>query len=97
LLDNQFRLLWQGRRTALPRHQTLCATLDWSYNLLRETERVILRRLGVFVGTFSLEAAQSVVAGSDFDDARVVEGIASLVAKSLATIKSDALETRYRL
>ena len=57
LLDKQFRLLWRGRRTALPRHQTLSATLDWSYNLLSRTERLVLRRLAVFVGGFSLEAA----------------------------------------
>src|SRR5258705_11365685 len=53
-LDDRFRLLTGGRRTALPRHQTMRATLDWSYELLAESERVVLRRLGVFVGAFTL-------------------------------------------
>src|SRR6202021_1485215 len=64
LLDKQFRLLWRGCRTALPRHQTLSATLDWSYNLLTPTERLVLRRLAVFVGGFSLEAVLDAVAES---------------------------------
>src|SRR5213075_3571954 len=55
-LDDCFQLLTGGRRTALPRHQTLRATLDWSYELLSEPERVILQRLSVFAGVFSLEA-----------------------------------------
>ena len=61
-LDDRFQLLTGGRRTALPRHQTLRATLDWSYELLAEPERVVLRRLAVFAGAFSLEAAGAVVA-----------------------------------
>src|SRR5882757_2667359 len=73
LLDNRLRLLWQGRRTALPRHQTLNATLDWSFDLLGERERATLQRLSVFVGTFGLDAAQEVVAGGDIDQADVVE------------------------
>src|SRR5216684_1438427 len=72
LLDSQLRLFWQGRRTALPRHQTLGATLDWSHNLLSEFERVVLRRLAVFVGSFSLEAAQS-VAENPIDHGQIVE------------------------
>ena len=51
-LDDRFRLLSGGSRTALPRHQTMRATLDWSYELLSESEQVVLRRLGVFAGTF---------------------------------------------
>jgi predicted ATPase/DNA-binding winged helix-turn-helix (wHTH) protein len=97
LLDSQFRLLWQGRRTALPRHQTLGATLDWSHNLLSEFERVVLRRLAVFVGTFSLEAAQSVAAETPVDRAQVVEAVASLVAKSLVATEIGATSVRYRL
>jgi predicted ATPase/DNA-binding winged helix-turn-helix (wHTH) protein len=97
LLDSQFRLLWQGRRTALPRHQTLGATLDWSHNLLSEFERVVLRQLAVFVGTFSLEAAQSVAAETPIDRGPVVEAIASLVAKSLVATEIDATSVRYRL
>ncbi len=68
LLNDRFKLLWQGRRTALPRHQTLSAALDWSYDLLSEVERRVLNRLSVFAGLFALEAARSVVAKDDVDD-----------------------------
>ena len=97
LLDNRLRLLWQGRRTALPRHQTLNATLDWSFDLLSERERATLCRLSVFVGTFDLEAAQEVAAGSDFGRAEVVEIIASLFDKSLLVSETVQTATRYRL
>jgi predicted ATPase/DNA-binding winged helix-turn-helix (wHTH) protein len=97
LLDNRLRLLWQGRRTALPRHQTLNATLDWSFDLLDERERATLRRLSVFVGTFGLEAAQEVVADEDLDRADVVEVIASLLDKSLAVAETGGTAARYRL
>jgi predicted ATPase/DNA-binding winged helix-turn-helix (wHTH) protein len=95
LLDKQFRLLWRGRRTALPRHQTLSATLDWSYNLLSPTERLVLRRLAVFVGGFSLEAALDVVAES-LGPAELTETLATLVDKSLVT-SDRATAMRYRL
>jgi predicted ATPase/DNA-binding winged helix-turn-helix (wHTH) protein len=95
LLDKQFRLLWRGRRTALPRHQTLSATLDWSYNLLSATEQQVLRRLAVFVGSFSLEAALDVVAAT-LAPAELTETLATLVDKSLVTSDS-ATATRYRL
>jgi len=95
LLDKQFRLLWRGRRTALPRHQTLSATLDWSYNLLSQTEQLILRRLAVFVGGFSLEAALE-VAAEGLDPAQLSETIATLVDKSLLTSDGTAV-MRYRL
>jgi predicted ATPase/DNA-binding winged helix-turn-helix (wHTH) protein len=97
LLDNRLRLLWQGRRTALPRHQTLSATLDWSFDLLDERERATLRRLSVFVGTFGLDAAQEVVAGDDIDGADVVEVIAGLLDKSLAVVETGETAARYRL
>jgi predicted ATPase/DNA-binding winged helix-turn-helix (wHTH) protein len=97
LLDNRLRLLSQGRRTALPRHQTLDATLDWSFDLLDERERAALRRLSVFVGTFRLDAAQDVVAGNDLDDADVLEILASLIDKSLAVADTGEAATRYRL
>jgi predicted ATPase len=95
LLDQQFRLLWHGRRTALPRHQTLSATLDWSYNLLSPTERLVLRRLAVFVGGFSLEAALDVAAES-LDPAELTETLATLVDKSLV-ISDRTAAMRYRL
>src|SRR5229473_2208728 len=97
LLDGPCRLLWQGRRTALPRHQTLCAMLDWSCNLLPESERMILRRLSVFVGAFSLEAAQFVVAGDILEREQVAEAIAGLVTKSLVAVETSRTGTLYRL
>jgi predicted ATPase/DNA-binding winged helix-turn-helix (wHTH) protein len=95
LLDKQFRLLWRGRRTALPRHQTLSATLDWSYNLLSPTEQLVLRRLAVFVGGFSLEAALDVIV-EGLDPAALTETLATLAEKSLLTSDRTAA-TRYRL
>jgi predicted ATPase/DNA-binding winged helix-turn-helix (wHTH) protein len=97
LLDSPCRLLWRGRRTALPRHQTLCALLDWSCNLLPESERMILRRLSVFVGAFSLEAAQFVAAGNILEREQVAEAIAGLVAKSLIAVENHHAGTLYRL
>ena len=95
LLDKQFRLLWHGRRTALPRHQTLSATLDWSYNLLSGTEQRTLCHLSVFVGSFSLEAALDVIT-RDLDAGEVTETLATLVEKSLVTL-DRAPTIRYRL
>jgi predicted ATPase len=96
-LDNRFRILTGGRRTALPRHRTLRATLDWSYELLSEPERVILRRLAVFAGVFRLEAASAVIASPEIAPAEVVDGIANLVAKSLVTLVAGGTVARYRL
>ncbi len=96
-IDDLFRILTGGRRTALPRHQTLRATLDWSYELLSEPERVILRRLAVFAGVFRLEAASAVIAGPEIAPTEVVDGIASLVAKSLVTVAPGHGVARYRL
>src|SRR5262249_41810812 len=83
-LDDRFRLLTGGSRT-LPRHQTMRATLDWSYELLSESERVVLRRLGVFVGAFTLDAATVVAASGDILAADVEDAVASLVGKSLVS------------
>jgi len=96
-LDDRFRLLTGGRRTALPRHQTLRATLDWSYELLSEPERVILRRLAVFAGPFSLQATIAVAADPQAELAPVFESHASLVAKSLVTTEGHGAVARYRL
>jgi predicted ATPase/DNA-binding winged helix-turn-helix (wHTH) protein len=96
-LDDRFRLLTGGRRTALPRHQTLRATLDWSYELLAEPERVILRRLAIFAGVFSLQAAGTVVASPELAQSEVVEGLSNLVAKSLVAAEVDGRVARYRL
>jgi non-specific serine/threonine protein kinase len=74
MLDDGFRLLTIGRRTALPRHQTLRATLDWSYELLTQPGRVILRRLAVFAGPFNLQATIAVAADPGTGSAPVIEG-----------------------
>ena len=95
-LDDRFRLLTSGRRT-LPRHQTLRATLDWSYELLSEPERVILRRLAIFASVVRLEAASVVVASPEVLRSEVVEGLANLVAKSLVAAEVDGRVARYRL
>jgi len=97
LLDGPCRLLWQGRRTALPRHQTLSAMLDWSYNLLDASERATLCGLSVFVGAFSLEAAQFVGVGDNFKKEEVVELIAGLITKSLVNVEASHTGTLYRL
>jgi predicted ATPase len=81
----------------LPRHQTLRATLDWSYELLAQPERVVLRRLAVFAGPFSLEAASAVVASAEVTPSEVVDGLANLVAKSLVAAEVDGTVARYRL
>src|SRR5215469_7107169 len=95
-LDDCFRILTGGRRTALPRHQTLHATLDWSYQLLSEPECVILRRLAVFAGVFRLEAASAVIASPEITPAEVVDGIANLFAKSLVTVAAGTTAPRCR-
>jgi predicted ATPase len=96
-LNDRFRLLTRGRRTALPRHQTLSATLDWSYEFLPESERVILRRLGVFAGSFTLGAASAVTATAEIAASEVVDCIANLVAKSLVAADVGGAIVRYRL
>src|SRR6202011_130374 len=86
-LDDRFALLTGGRRTALPRHQTLRATLDWSYQLLPEPERLVMRRLAVFAGDFTAEAASLVAAGGEIAASEVVRSLANLVTKSLVTLE----------
>src|SRR5713101_2923066 len=95
-LDDRFRLLTGGRRT-LPRHQTMRATLDWSYELLSESERVVLRRLGVFVGAFTLDAASAVAASADIPASEVTESVANLVGKSLVSTDVGGAIVHYRL
>jgi predicted ATPase/DNA-binding winged helix-turn-helix (wHTH) protein len=99
-LDDRFRLLTGGHRTALPRHQTLRATLDWSYDLLPESERIVLRRLAIFAGGFTLEAATAIGTSPESPEIAaldVVDAVANLVAKSLVGIHVDAATVRYRL
>ena len=97
LLDKRFGLLWLGRRTARPRHQTLNAMLDWSFNLLSESEKLVLCRLSVFVGIFTLQAAASVVSEANAAAADVTSSILSLVAKSLISTVEINESTYYRL
>ncbi len=97
LLDNRFKLLWHGRRSAPPRHQTLQAMLDWSYNLLSQYERTILLRLSVFVGAFTLEDALVVAAGNEDDAPKLADTVASLVDKSLVRMSELGGATYHRL
>src|SRR5690606_8190798 len=83
LINSRFDLLWHGRRTAPPRHQTLQATLDWSYKLLSENERSVLYRLSVFVTPFSLDAAQRIAKDAVLMECDVATAVASLADKSL--------------
>src|SRR6516225_7329391 len=96
-LDDRFHLLTGGKRTALPRHQTLRATLDWSYELLSEPERVILRRLAVFAGPFDLAAAAALMLGSELLGPDITETLSGLFAKSLVVTEFDGGAARYRL
>ncbi len=97
LLNDSFRLLASGRRTGLPRHKTLHATFEWSYGLLADAERVVLRRLAVFAGGFTLEAAGAVVTDGDIAAAEAVERVTDLIAKSLVTADVGGSVARYRL
>jgi predicted ATPase/DNA-binding winged helix-turn-helix (wHTH) protein len=96
-LDDRPWFFWKGRRTALLRHQSLGAALDWSYDLLAVFERAVLHRLSVFTGEFTLQAAESVAADDDIDGKQVVVAVANLVAKSLAAADTSGATTRYRL
>jgi predicted ATPase len=98
LLDERFRLLTGGRRTAVERHQTLRAAVDWSYGLLAETERVVFDRLAVFSGGFTLTAATAVVSGDGIEGWDIVDAVGGLVAKSMVVAEPGAGEhTRYQL
>lgn len=97
LLDSRFSLLWRGRRTAIPRHQTLSAALAWSYDLLPATESATLRGLSVFVGPFTLEAALAVASCQDIDEPEAVEAISNLLSKSLIATSPAERRLRYRL
>ncbi|WP_342739469.1 winged helix-turn-helix domain-containing protein [Bradyrhizobium sp. B117] len=97
LLDERLTLLWEGPRTAPPRQKTLQATLDWSFNLLSEVERTVLRRLAVFVGHFTLDAATAVATSANLDRTCVFNAIGSLVAKSMLAASPMVGVMRYRL
>jgi predicted ATPase/class 3 adenylate cyclase len=94
-LDDRFRLLTGGSRTALERHQTLFALIEWSHNLLSESERVLLRRLSVFAGGWTFEAAQEVCGHGLGTD--VLDLLTHLVDKSLVAVEAEKEAARYRL
>lgn len=96
-LGDRFRLLTGGSRTALPRQQTLRATLDWSYDLLAEDERIIWRRLSVFPGSFTVEAASALAGDERIDEHTVIDVVSQLVSRSLVLAETGAAQTRYRL
>jgi len=96
-LDNRFGILTNGRRTALPRQQTLRATIDWSYDLLPEPERRLLRYLAVFAGGCTLEAIAAVAEGADLADVPVIENMANLVAKSLVVLDASESPNQWRM
>jgi predicted ATPase/DNA-binding winged helix-turn-helix (wHTH) protein len=96
-MEDNFRLLTRGRRSALPRQQTLRATLDWSFDLLSPCEQICLRRLAVFPGGFSLASAAAVIAGEQIAPAEVMGSITQLVAKSLLNVEPGDDEMVYRL
>ncbi len=93
-LDQRFRLLTGGSRTALPRQQTLRSLIDWSYDLLNAEERALLSRLAVFAGGWALAAAEEVCAGPEEE---VLDHLTSLVDKSLVLAEAQGRETRYRM
>jgi predicted ATPase len=96
-LDERFRLLTGGSRTALPRQQTLRALIDWSWELLNSTEQGVLARLSVFAGRFDLDGAEDVAAGPDVRDYEVLDHLGVLVDKSLVQADDTAERLRYSL
>jgi predicted ATPase/class 3 adenylate cyclase len=96
-LDERFRLLTTGPRTASPHHQTLQAVMDWSYGLLSGDERILFRRLSVFAGSFTLDAAEAICAGEGLDAAAVLDLLAQLVLKSLVVRGGTDTEVRFWL
>src|SRR5580704_6795111 len=95
-LDDRFRLLTSGSRTALPRHQTLRAVIDWSWELLTDAERMVLRRISVFSGGASLEAAERVCAGDEVEQEQVLDLLTALTEKSLL-LNDGGNAPRYRM
>jgi non-specific serine/threonine protein kinase len=96
-LHDRFKLLTSANRTVLPRQQTLRATLDWSYDLLTGDERLLLQRLSVFAGGWTLEAAEQICAGEGVDNCDVLDLLASLADKSLVMAEQKDERARYRL
>ncbi|WNC92476.1 winged helix-turn-helix domain-containing protein [Paraburkholderia sp. FT54] len=96
-LDDRFNMLTGGNRTALPRHQTLKATLDWSHALLDDAERATLRRLGVFVNSFTIDSAIAMVSDDGLLESDVIAALSGLVEKSLVVMQAQRGKASYRL
>jgi predicted ATPase len=96
-LDERFRLLTGGRRTALERHQTLRATVEWSYSMLSRPERVIFDRLGVFAGSFDAPAAEAITSDQEIEAWDVIDALTHLASKSMVVVEHDSNVTRYQL
>jgi len=97
-LDDRFRLLTGGSRTALPRHQTLRAMIDWSYDLLSKSERVLLERLTVFAGGWTLEAAEAICSGARLTRYDILDLLFQMINKSLViSDREQGVETRYQM
>jgi len=95
-LDQRFRVLTSGDRSGLPRHRTMRALIDWSYDLLSDDERLLFRKLSIFAGGFTLETATAVCGEGEMDEIAVVDLLSSLVDKSLVQVDVVAGDTRYR-
>jgi predicted ATPase len=96
-LDERFRLLAQTGTGRMPRQQTLHALIDWSFDLLDAAERAVFRRLSIFAGGWTLDAAQAACADAELDAWRVLELLSALVAKSLVVVDPSAADPRYRM
>ena len=96
-IGERFSLLAGGVRTALPRQRTLEASIDWSYELLSEPQRILFRRLAIFAGGFTLEAAEQVCSGDPIDELGVLDVLSQLVDRSLVHVEEIDDEPRYRL
>jgi predicted ATPase/DNA-binding winged helix-turn-helix (wHTH) protein len=96
-LQNGLQVLTSGRRTALPRHQSMVASLDWSHALLSEAEQKVFRRLAIFAGGFTLGAAGTIAADEIHGESEIFNLVAALVTKSLVAADAPATEPRFRL
>jgi predicted ATPase len=96
-LNERFKILTGGSRTALPRQKTLSALIDWSYDLLTPQEQLLFNRVGIFAGGFSLDAATAVCSGEDLDEIDILDLLASLTDKSLVVADTSGEHERYRL
>ncbi len=96
-LDERFRILTQGRRTALSRQQTMRATIDWSYELLPPVEKSLFRRFSIFAGGCTLAAAEFTCSFGELESPNVLDALSSLVRKSLLVVVADPADTRYQM